>query len=72
MMLMPMAPMQAPSSEARPPTAAQTTMVMENDRSMKVGEANCATTTYSMPATPAMPADTAKKNTWYSGTSKPR
>ena len=44
-MLMTMAPMQAPSSEARPPTAAHTTMVTEKERSMKVGEANSATTT---------------------------
>ena len=47
-------------------------MVIENDRSMNVGEANCATITYNIPATPAMAADTTKKNTWYIGTSKPR
>ena len=32
--------MQAPRIEERPPTAAHTTMVIENVRSMKVGEAN--------------------------------
>jgi hypothetical protein len=37
--------MQAPSSDARPPTAAQTTIVIEKVRSMKVGEANSATIT---------------------------
>ena len=44
-MLIRMAPMQAPSSELRPPTAAHTTMVIEKARSMKVGEANSATLT---------------------------
>jgi len=39
------APMQAPSSDARPPTAAHTTMLIEKERSMKVGEANSATIT---------------------------
>ena len=45
MMLIRMAPMHAPSSELRPPSAAQTTMVMEKLRSMNVGEANSATMT---------------------------
>src|SRR5450755_1675407 len=44
-MLMTMAPMQAPRIDERPPTAAQTTMVIENVRSMKVGDANSETTT---------------------------
>ena len=45
MELMRRAPMQAPRSDPRPPTAAQTTMVIEKLRSMKVGEANSATRT---------------------------
>ena len=44
-MLIRMAPMHAPRIEERPPTAAQTTMVIEKERSMKVGEANSDTTT---------------------------
>ena len=44
-MLITMAPMQAPRIDERPPTAAQTTMVMEKLRSMKVGEANSEITT---------------------------
>ncbi len=42
-MLTRIAPIQAPRIELRPPTAAQTTMVIEKERSMKVGEANSAT-----------------------------
>ncbi len=45
MTLMRIAPMQAPRIDARPPTAAHTTMVIEKVRSMKVGEANSETIT---------------------------
>jgi hypothetical protein len=39
------APRQAPSSELRPPTAAQTIIETLKDMSMKVGEANSAAMT---------------------------
>ena len=61
--LMRMAPMAAPIRDDRPPTAAQTTIEIEKVMSRKLGDANSAAMTYSIPAKPAMAADTVKKNT---------
>ena len=59
-----MAPRQAPSSEPRPPTAAQTTIETEKEMFMKVGEANSAAITNSMPARPAIAAEATKNRIW--------
>ena len=57
------APMIAPMSDMRPPTAAQITMVTLNETSSAVGETYCTIITHRTPATAATKPDSVKTDT---------